>query len=152
MASKTKNLSIIDKDLKVEGELSCEGKLVIKGIVQGSISGDSVIIAEEGQVFSDMEVSDMTIGGVFEGKVTASGKVVILSSGKCTGTVTCNDLIVESGGIINAEVICTKDDGEISRGMLKETREKTNKKRWGRKSRQDKKNQEDEESKEEKIL
>ena len=132
MAAKSKNLSIIDKDLKVEGELSSEGKLVIKGVVQGIISGDSVIIAEEGQVYSNMEVSDMTIGGVFEGQVKASGKVVILSSGKCTGTVTCNDLIVESGGIINAEVICTKDDGMTSRESTEE-KIKGFKKRWGKK-------------------
>lgn len=151
MAVKTKNLSIIDKDLRVEGELSCEGKLVVKGIVKGSIKGESIIIAEEGQVYSNMEVSDMTIGGVFEGELSAAGKVVILSSGKCTGTVTCNDLIVESGGIINAEVICTKDAGDIKKGLLKDTKEGAGKKKWGRKDKKDLGNN-NESSKEEKIL
>lgn len=145
MAAKTKNLSIIDNDLRVEGELSSEGKLVIKGIVKGSISGESVIIAEEGQVYSDMEVNDVTIGGVYEGAVKAKGKVVILASGKCTGTVTCNDLIVESGGIINAEIICTRDDGHF---IEKNTPEKDNhnKKKWL------KKKDDKAEPKEEKIL
>lgn len=132
MAAKEKNLSIIDRDLKVEGELSCEGKLVIKGVVQGAIAGQSVIIAEEGKVFSDMSVEDITIGGVFEGKVNAKGKVVILSSGRCTGTVTCNDLIVESGGIINAEIMCTKDDGKDHKG-IDAVKPFPSKKRWGRK-------------------
>lgn len=132
MAAKSKNLSIIDKDLKVQGELSSEGKLVIKGIVQGTIAGDSVIIAEEGQVYSNMEVCDMTIGGVFEGQVKASGKVVILSSGKCTGTVTCNDLIVESGGIINAEVNCTRDSNN-GQGIFNGEKVKSLKKKWGKK-------------------
>lgn len=148
MAGKTKNLSIIDKDLKVEGELSSEGKLVIKGVVKGSITGESVIIAEEGQVYSDMEVNDLTIGGGFEGKVQALGKVVILSSGKCTGTVTCNDLIVESGGIINAEVVCTKDEGEVSKGFLKEVKANTDKKKWLKKKDKD----ENEKDKDEKVL
>lgn len=132
MAAKSKNLSIIDKDLKVQGELSSEGKLVIKGVVQGTIAGDSVIIAEEGQVYSNMEVCDMTIGGVFEGQVKASGKVVILSSGKCTGTVTCNDLIVESGGIINAEVNCTRDSNN-GQGIFNGEKVKSFKKKWGKK-------------------
>jgi cytoskeletal protein CcmA (bactofilin family) len=148
VAGKTKNLSIIDKDLKVEGELSSEGKLVIKGVVKGSIIGESVIIAEEGQVYSDMEVNDLTIGGGFEGKVQALGKVVILSSGKCTGTVTCNDLIVESGGIINAEVVCTKDEGEVSKGFLKEVKANTDKKKWLKKKDKD----ENEKDKDEKVL
>jgi len=148
VAGKTKNLSIIDKDLKVEGELSSEGKLVIKGVVKGSITGESVIIAEEGQVYSDMEVNDLTIGGGFEGKVQALGKVVILSSGKCTGTVTCNDLIVESGGIINAEVVCTKDEGEVSKGFLKEVKANTDKKKWLKKKDKD----ENEKDKDEKVL
>ncbi|MGM0417388.1 MAG: bactofilin family protein [Thermodesulfobacteriota bacterium] len=148
MGGKTKNLSIIDKDLRVEGELSSEGKLVIKGVVKGSISGESVIIAEEGQVYSDMEVNDLTIGGGFEGKVQALGKVVILSSGKCTGTVTCNDLIVESGGIINAEVVCTKDEGEVSKGFLKEVKANTDKKKWLKKKDKDENNKD----KDEKVL
>jgi len=145
VAVKTKNLSIIDNDLRVEGELSSEGKLVIKGIVKGSISGESVIIAEEGQVYSDMEVNDVTIGGVFEGAVKARGKVVILSSGKCTGTVTCNDLIVESGGIINAEIICTKDDGHYIE-KISSVKEKQPKKKWL------KKKEDNLDKKEEKVL
>lgn len=145
MTAKTKNLSIIDNDLRVEGELSSEGKLVIKGIVKGSISGESVIIAEEGQVYSDMEVNDVTIGGVYEGAVKAKGKVVILASGKCTGTVTCNDLIVESGGIINAEIICTRDDGHFIEKNASEKGGLT-KKKWL------KKKEEKLDKKEEKVL
>lgn len=147
-ANKTKNLSIIDNDLRVEGELSSEGKLVIKGIVKGTISGESLIIAEEGQVYSDMEVNDVTIGGVYEGKINAKGKVVILSSGKCTGTVTCNDLIVESGGIINAELICTRDDGNMS-SRTHLVKEGTGKKKWLRKKSDD---SSESDSKEERVL
>jgi len=131
---KNKNLSIIDKDLKVEGELACDGKIVIKGTVKGSISGESVIIAEEGNVFSDMKVEDITIGGCFEGKITAAGKVIVLSSGKCTGVVTCNDLIVESGGIINAEVMCTKDCAVSSKDGFHREKKASVKKIWGKKN------------------
>jgi len=148
VAVKTKNLSIIDNDLRVEGELSSEGKLVIKGIVKGTITGESLIIAEEGQVYSDMEVNDVTIGGVYEGKIKAKGKVVILSSGKCTGTVTCNDLIVESGGIINAEIICTRDDGHISGKDVAE-KEAAGKKKWLKKKDDEASKKE---SKEERVL
>ena len=41
------NLSIIDKELKIEGSIFSTGKLIIKGEVSGTIEGDVVIIAED---------------------------------------------------------------------------------------------------------
>lgn len=101
------NLSIIDKELKIEGSISSSGKLIIKGQVNGTIKGDVVIIAEDGQVdSSSTEVSSITIGGNFKGEITASKELIILSTGTCAGKVECKDLIVENGGILNAEVSC----------------------------------------------
>lgn len=103
----SKNLSIIDKELKIEGSISSSGKLIIKGQVTGIIDGDVVIIAEGGQVNSSgTNVSSMTIGGSFQGEVTATKELIILATGTCAGKVECKDLIVENGGILNAEVSC----------------------------------------------
>jgi cytoskeletal protein CcmA (bactofilin family) len=103
----SKNLSIIDKELKIEGSISSSGKLIIKGQVTGTIEGDVVIIAEDGQVnSSSTKVSSITIGGKFKGEVTASKELIILSTGTCEGKVECKDLIVENGGVLNAEVTC----------------------------------------------
>lgn len=103
----TKNLSIIDKELKIEGSISSTGKLIIKGQIHGTIDGDVVIIAEDGNVSSSAtKVSSITIGGNFQGEVSASKELIILSTGRCAGKVECKDLIVENGGILNAEVSC----------------------------------------------
>ncbi len=108
MAKKNrKNLSIIDKELKIEGSISSSGKLIIKGQVTGTIEGDVVVIAEDGQVNSSAtKVASLTIGGNFHGEVTASKELIILATGTCAGKVECKDLIVENGGILNAEVSC----------------------------------------------
>ncbi|TYT75047.1 bactofilin family protein [Desulfobotulus mexicanus] len=116
---KVKNLSIIDSDLRVEGVLNAKGRLVIKGMVKGTIAGASVVIAEEGRVYCDATVEELTIGGIFEGNIQARERVVILATGKCAGTVTCKDLVVESGGILNAEVTCTRERKD-ERGLLEE--------------------------------
>ena len=113
----SKNLSIIDKELKIEGSISSSGKLIIKGRVTGTIEGDTVIIAEDGQVNSSAtKVSSITIGGNFKGEVTASKELVILSTGTCAGKVECKDLIVENGGILNAEVSC-KTSSKMAAGQ-----------------------------------
>ncbi|MCG8643458.1 MAG: polymer-forming cytoskeletal protein [Desulfobacterales bacterium] len=113
----SKNLSIIDKELKIEGSISSSGKLIIKGRVTGTIEGDTVIIAEDGQVNSSAtKVSSITIGGNFQGEVTASKELIILSTGTCAGKVECKDLIVENGGILNAEVSC-KTSSKMAAGQ-----------------------------------
>ena len=109
-----KNLSIIDKELKIDGSISSTGKLIIKGQVTGTIDGDVVIIAEDGIVnSSSTKVASLTIGGNFQGEVDASKELIILSTGTCSGKVQCQDLIVENGGILNAEVSC-KTGGKMS--------------------------------------
>lgn len=100
------NLSIIDSDLKIDGSIVSRGKLIIKGSVRGTIQGETVIVAEEGEVRSETKVTSMTIGGSFEGDIQATRELIILSTGSCSGRVECKDLIVENGGILNAEVSC----------------------------------------------
>ncbi|MBT3177140.1 MAG: polymer-forming cytoskeletal protein [Desulfobacula sp.] len=124
-----KNLSIIDRELQIEGSVSSTGKLIIKGHVIGTIKGDVVIIAEDGRVnSSDTKVSSITIAGNFQGDLTASKELIVLSTGICAGKVRCKDLIVENGGILNAEVSCKttnslseiKDQPVFGHGKLKE--------------------------------
>ncbi len=111
-----KNLSIIDKELKIDGSISSTGKLIIKGQVTGTIDGDVVIIAEDGIVNSSAtKVSSLTIGGNFQGEVSASKELIILATGTCAGKVECQDLIVENGGILNADVSC-KTSSRLSPG------------------------------------
>lgn len=114
MGKKTENISIIDSGLILDGTIKCRGQLIIKGTVRGVLGGETVIIAEEGRLYAESKVVGMTIGGYFEGEVTASEELVILSTGSCNGNVLCKNLTVEAGGILNAHVRCTlgqKADG-----------------------------------------
>jgi cytoskeletal protein CcmA (bactofilin family) len=99
-------MSIIDKELTVEGMVSFKGQLIVKGSVKGNLYGDLVVIAEGGSIQAQTTVSQMTIGGIFEGELSASEKLTILSTGKCSGKITCRTFEVESGGVLNAEVNC----------------------------------------------
>nr|WP_319493639.1 polymer-forming cytoskeletal protein [uncultured Desulfobacter sp.] len=107
MRKNTKNLSIIDKELKIDGSIESCGKLIIKGEVRGTINGDVVIIAQDGEVNSTLtKVSSLTIGGNFKGELIASKELIILATGSCAGKVVCQDLIVENGGVLNADISC----------------------------------------------
>jgi cytoskeletal protein CcmA (bactofilin family) len=103
----TENISIIDSGLVIDGSICCKGKLIIKGTVKGNLEGENVVIAEEGSLLADAEAESVTIGGSFEGSIRASKELIVLTSGYCSGRVVCRDLVVEAGGILNAEVTCT---------------------------------------------
>jgi len=119
MKNKSKDFSIIDKELTVDGTISSKGKLVIKGVVKGTLIGETVIIAEEGKVLADTKASSMTIGGTFEGEIRASKELIILSTGNCSGKVVCKDFVVEAGGVLNAKVNCiTSQDSKSQQELL----------------------------------
>jgi cytoskeletal protein CcmA (bactofilin family) len=102
----SKDFSIIDTDLTVDGTLTCSGKLIIKGTVRGKLDGETVVVAKEGSVHAECQVSSMTVGGVFEGNLSATKEMVILSTGRCSGEIVCGNLTVEARGMLNAKVSC----------------------------------------------
>lgn len=99
-------MSIIDRELTVEGTVSFKGQLIVKGAVKGNLHGDTVVIAEEGSVEARATVANITIGGTFSGELESSEKLTILATGKCSGKITCKTFEVETGGVLNAEVAC----------------------------------------------
>ena len=117
MGKKTENISIIDQGLCIDGVISCAGKLIIKGTVKGTLEGETVVIAEDGAVYASASGESVTIGGLFEGDIRASRELIILPTGNCSGRVVCRDLVVQAGGVLNAEVVCTagrQPESEIS--------------------------------------
>ncbi len=110
MKNISEDFSIIDKELTIDGTVSTTGRLIVKGILKGTIIGKNVFIAEEGSVYANAKVASMTIGGTFEGEIRALKKLILLSTGKCTGKVVCKDLVIETGAILNAQVTCLSDE------------------------------------------
>ena len=113
MKNISEDLSIIDKELTIDGTVSTSGRLIVKGILKGTVIGQNVVIAEEGSVYANAKVASITIGGTFEGEIRALKKLTLLSTGKCIGKVVCKDLVVETGAILNAQVtsLSGKDAG-----------------------------------------
>ena len=114
MKNESKGFSIIDKELTIDGTVSTNGRLIIKGVVKGTLVGKDVVIAEEGAVYADAEVASIIIGGIFEGQVRASKELLILSTGSCKGEIVCKDFSVEAGGILNAHVTCIEAGEPVS--------------------------------------
>jgi cytoskeletal protein CcmA (bactofilin family) len=101
-----KKLSIVEKGLTIDGSVSFEGQLVINGTVKGSLVGDHILITEEGVVMAETRASFITIAGTYRGRLTVSGKLILLSTGTCSGNIVCQDMELEPGGVLNGEIRC----------------------------------------------
>ncbi len=106
MKDNANKFSIIDKGMTVDGSVVGKGNLVVKGSVKGTLTGESVVVSEEGHIAADTKAQTMTVGGSFEGRVETSGQLVILATGRCSGEIICGDLVVEAGGRLDARVTC----------------------------------------------
>ncbi len=122
MKSGSKRMSIIDNEVTIDGTISSKGSLIIKGTFKGTLVGDSVVIAEEGEVDAEATVTSMTVGGILKGKIRALDELIILSTGNCSGSVVCKDLTIEDGGVLNASVtyIASEDEDPAQEEVLKE--------------------------------
>jgi cytoskeletal protein CcmA (bactofilin family) len=101
-----KKFSIIDKGMTVDGAVVGKGNLVVKGFIKGTLTGESVVVSEEGRIEADAKALTMTVGGSFNGCLETSGQLVILATGRCSGEIICGDLVVEAGGRLDARVTC----------------------------------------------
>ena len=106
MGDKRSDISIIDEGLKINGVFSYKGRLIVNGMIEGTITGENLVIAEGGVVVANVNVHSVSVGGKFEGELTASNEVVILPTGICSGKFLCKSLVVEAGGLINGDVKC----------------------------------------------
>lgn len=106
MQHPSKKLSIVEKGLTIDGSVTFKGQLIIDGTVKGTLVGDHIVITETGVVMAETWTSFITIGGVFKGRLTIAGKLVVLSTGSCSGIVECQDMELKPGGVLNAEIRC----------------------------------------------
>lgn len=97
-------LSIIDKDLNIEGTVQFKGKIIVSGVLKGDLHGDHVLTSKGSNIHANVKVDEIIIGGTFEGNIIAYKRLKILKTGNVIGTLFCNTLIIEAGGIFNGRV------------------------------------------------
>jgi cytoskeletal protein CcmA (bactofilin family) len=107
MSKKNQDLSILDKGLTINGEIECDGEVIVRGNVKGTLKAETLVIADTGNVEAECTAGAVIIGGEYNGNLTVNGIMKILSTGKCSGKVLCQDMVVENGSTLNASVDCS---------------------------------------------
>ena len=102
--TKDKDITVISEKSDIEGKLNMPGKVMILGSFTGSINCSTLEIYKDGKVVGTIEAEDVIIAGYVEGELACSGLLTIAKTGAVKGRVAYGNLLVELGGLLDAEV------------------------------------------------
>jgi cytoskeletal protein CcmA (bactofilin family) len=111
MRSKTKDITIISEKSDIEGKLKMPGKVMILGSFTGSINSSTLEIFKDGRAVGNIEAENVIVAGYFEGELACSGLLTIAKTGTVKGRVAYGNLLVELGGLLDAEVFQLESRG-----------------------------------------
>ncbi len=107
--------SVIDQNMSVSGELSFKGKTRIDGTVNGSVSGDHLVLSQTGKIIGDVKVSSFVCHGTTDGTIIAD---IVTARKECfiKGKLEAGSLTVDPGAALECEVKTTAGKPGIVQG------------------------------------
>lgn len=95
--------SIIDKNMRIKGEIHFKGKARLDGMIEGNIQGEYLIISETGKVEGDLVLDSLICHGTVIGNTKA--KIVTAhTTSLIQGKLEAANLSVESGASLDGEI------------------------------------------------
>jgi cytoskeletal protein CcmA (bactofilin family) len=104
-------LTIVGSHAKLQGKFEIADSIQIECEVGGELGvGGKLVIGEKGVVKADVQTVDAMIMGTYEGNMVATGNVEIAATGRVTGSIRTDSLVISKGGFFNGNVVKIKDD------------------------------------------
>jgi cytoskeletal protein CcmA (bactofilin family) len=104
-------LTVIGDTAKMEGKFDIADSIQIECEVGGELKvGGKLVIGEKGVVNANVETVDAIIMGHYDGNMTATGDVEIAATGRVSGNIKTDSLVISKGGFFNGNI--TKIHGE----------------------------------------
>ena len=90
--------SILGPELKIDGDVSVSGSLLIYGTVNGSIRSQASVRSARGSVVKgDIIAEEAQIHGLVEGNLIINGKILLGNESQVTGNLKSGTLVIEEG-------------------------------------------------------
>jgi cytoskeletal protein CcmA (bactofilin family) len=89
----------------MEGKFDIADSIQVECEVGGEMNvGGKLVIGEKGVVNANVQTVDAIIMGHYQGNMIATGNVEITDSGRVTGNITTDSLVISKGGFFNGNV------------------------------------------------
>ena len=104
MAS-SNNETVIAQGVKVEGEFSAQGNVVIEGELTGSVETSQALqVGQEAKIYADVVAKTAVIAGEIQGNIRVTEKLELRESSKVHGDIDADILSVSPGAKINGRI------------------------------------------------
>ncbi len=94
----------IGGEIRMKADVETCGVIQVDGHLEASAKCRELAISETGTMIGTIAVDNAEITGKFEGTLTVSGKLLVRSSARISGTVKYGSIEVESGGHISGHI------------------------------------------------
>lgn len=111
MASHAANETIIALGVRVEGDFTSDGNVVIEGDVSGTVRAAEMLrVGERAVIQANVSAANATIAGTVRGNLAVAGRLELLESARVEGDIAASTLTISSGALLNGRV--TMSDGK----------------------------------------
>jgi cytoskeletal protein CcmA (bactofilin family) len=102
--------TVLADDLEIKGTMKFKSSLMIKGIFEGEIISEGLlIVGPTAKVTATITTKNLISHGDIKGDVTASEQVILKETAVHTGNITTPNIVLESGSLFNGSCIMQKD-------------------------------------------
>ena len=104
-AAPTTLLAIVGQQSRVEGKFEVADSIEIECEIGGELTvGGRLVIGEQRVVTADVHTVDAVIRGRYDGNMVATGNVEITATGRVSGNIETDSLVISQGGFFNGTV------------------------------------------------
>lgn len=94
--------TIISSSVKVEGDLTSGGDIIIDGRVEGTVTTQrNLVVGEQAEIIANVKAANAKIAGHIKGNLEISGKLELGPTSKLQGDVVAKVLVVAEGAQLN---------------------------------------------------
>lgn len=99
------NATVIAHGVRVEGDFSSQGDVLIEGEVHGNVATSGMLtVGPQAKLKADVKAEKAVIAGVIEGNVTVGSHLDLKATAKIMGDLVCETAAVESGATLSGKV------------------------------------------------
>jgi cytoskeletal protein CcmA (bactofilin family) len=96
--------AVIQEDTVIKGEIRNCRQIEIRGLVEGELAAESVVVQPSGRFFGTVRTDSADVHGSLQGEVFVKNLISIRSSGSVNGNVHYGQIAMEMGGNLSAQL------------------------------------------------
>lgn len=116
-------LTITGQTARMHGRFEIADSLHVECEMGGElVVGGQLVIGERGEVNADVHTVDAIIQGSYAGNLVATGTVEITATGRVTGNIETDSLVISKGGFFNGNVLRTRSQQAALPAVIEDER------------------------------